>query len=143
MELSEMLSTKPSDYLKNGFFDADGEFYEGINGEHSLGMAYRLREEGIGPDRLEKIVNQLESIMDSQDESIDENPEQPLDVKSVGLQERLAQNPDVAGSSALKEIFAAAGPSIRTWKGLAALAVHLRRIMSQLALLTNLPPREE
>jgi hypothetical protein len=142
MELSEMLAIKPQEYLKNGFFDADGNFYEGINGDFSLSMAYRCRDEGTGPDQIEKVVGQLESILKSVDKSIDRDPDQQLDAKALAVQEQAAQSLEVKQSVALKEIFSASKPWIHSWKTYAALAVHLRRIMSQLALLTNLPPRE-
>jgi hypothetical protein len=141
MESSEMLATKPTDYLNKGFFNADGKFYEGINGEFSLHMAYRCRDEGTSPDQILKVVSQLESILKSLDRSIDENPNQPLDAKALSVQEQVIQSPEVTRSVALKELFEAAKPWITNWKTYAALNVHLRRIMGQLALLTYLPQK--
>jgi len=140
MELSEMLATKPKDYLKNGFFDADDEFYEGINGEHSLGMAYRLREEKLTAAQLESIVDKLEAILNLQDSSIDEHPEIEIDGASKKGAQQIAASSEVTSAAALTELFAAAEPWTHNWKGFAAFTVHLRRILSQLALLTNLPP---
>jgi hypothetical protein len=141
MELSEMLSTKPQDYLNKGFFNADGKFYEGINGEFSLRMAYRCRDEGTRPDQILKVVSQLENVLKSLDKAIDENPDHPLDAKALSVQEQVVQSQEVIRSPALKELFDAAKPWITNWKAYAALDVHLRRIMGQLALLTYLPLR--
>ncbi len=141
MELIEILSTKPREYLNKGFFNADGKFYEGINGEYSLRMAYRCQDEGATPDQILEVVNQLESILTSLDKSIDKNPDHQLDAKALSVLEQVVQSPEVKRSAALTELFETAKPSITNWKEYAAMIVHLRRIMRQLAHLTYLPLR--
>ena len=66
IEKSEMLSVKPQDYLSNGFLQPDGQVREGINGEFSLAMAYRLREEGITPENLRQLTDKLYEIAGSE-----------------------------------------------------------------------------
>src|SRR5262245_34379930 len=143
MENSEMVKTKAQDYLSKGFFDRNGKFYEGLNGEYSLRMAYRCQNDGTGPDQLLNIVSQLESILDSVDGSIERNPNQRLDTEALNVWDLVRQSPEVKRSSALSEIFDTSKPWITTWKTYAALTIHLRRIMSQLALLTNLSRTDE
>jgi hypothetical protein len=139
MELSEMLATKPSEYLVNGFYDQSGEYRDDLNGFYSLGMAYRLREEGLNPENVDRVVNGLEAIADQHIDAVDENPEQPVDAKSQDQLKKLRNGQEVAGSAALSELLDAAQSHISNWKDFAGLVVHLDRIIAQLALLTSLP----
>lgn len=139
MENAELLAIQPTDYLKNGFYDKDGEFLEGINGYYSLAMAYRLREEQADPDRLKSIVDQLEAIISKQDRSVDENPKLPLDPSTMKALEELAKK---ASSPTIAAILNAARPWVKDWRGLAALTLHLQRILSQFVLIRSLPETE-
>jgi hypothetical protein len=139
MELSKMIETKAQQYLKKGFFDSNGKLYQGINGEYSLGMAYRCRNEGTSPVQILKVVSQLESVFDSMNDSFKKNPNQRLDQEALNLWDQVNQSPEVKASKALSELFETSRSCVTTWKTYAALTIHLRRIMSQLALLTSLP----
>jgi hypothetical protein len=139
MELSEMLAIKPSEYLTNGFYDDQGEYRENLNGLYSLSMAYRIREEGLQPENVETVVGQLEEIAEKYVDEAVENPELPVDSKSLEQLKNLSDNRSVTDSAALGELMAAAQPQISNWKDYSALVLHLERIIAQLALLENLP----
>jgi hypothetical protein len=138
MNNTELLTVQPSEYLKNGFYD-NGEILEGLNGYYSLGMAYRLREEKADVDQLQNVTDQLQSIIDRKDGSIDENPNLPLDSQSLqALDEVVKKSP----SPIISEIFVAARPWIKDWRTLAALVIHLHRIVGQYSLISTLPKEE-
>ena len=136
MELSEMLAIKPSEYLTNGFYDEKGDFRENLNGWYSLSMAYRLREEGMDPENVAEVVNHLEGIAETHVDEAVENPERPVDSKSISQLKKLHNDQN---SAALSELFDAAQARISNWKDYSALLVHLERITAQLALLKSLP----
>src|SRR5262245_60827333 len=139
MELSEMLAIKPSQYLSNGFYNDAGEFREDLNGLYSLAMAYRCREEGMEPEKVDSIVNSIAGIAEKRIESADENPEEVVDADSLEKLKKLRNHHDVSRSAVLSELFDAAEPWISNWKNYAAFVVHLERITAQLALLKSLP----
>jgi hypothetical protein len=140
MNLSEMLETRAGDYLKNGFHDEQGETFEGINGLHSLGMAYRLREENADPDQLKRLVDELEAIAMKQDQSIYDNPKQKMDPAIINVIQQLAKK---NSSPVIQELFDAAQPWIKNWSGYAAFVLHLHRILSQYVLIRSIPENEE
>lgn len=142
MEKSEMLAIKPQDYLKNGFFGTDGEFHEGVNGYYSLGMAYRCRAEGVSPDALKGIMDAIDQIADQQDKTAEDDPAQPIAKPALDSLDKIFKKKDISGSKALSELTGAARPLLKTWKDFAGLAIHMDRILSQLALLVNLPKDE-
>ena len=139
MELSEMLAIKPSEYLTNGFYDDKGEYRENLNGLYSLSMAYRIRQEGLQPENVEKVVGHLEEIAEKYVDDAVENPQLPVDSASLDQLKKLRDNRSVTDSAALGELLAAAQPQISNWKDYSALVIHLERITAQLALLENLP----
>jgi hypothetical protein len=139
MELSEMFAIKPADYLMNGFYDDTNEFRQDLNGLYSLAMAYRCREEGLEPEKVDSIVNSLAGIAEKGIESVVENPEQAVDTDSLEKLKQLRNDQEVSGSAVLSELFDAAQPWISNWRDYAALVVHLERITAQLALLKSLP----
>jgi hypothetical protein len=136
IEKSEMLSVKPQEYLSSGFLQADGEVREGINGEYSLAMAYRLKEEGTTAENLAQVTEKLYDI--AGDEAQDD-PNKKLSSKAVDGIKRISQSAEVSKSNTMSELFAAAGSWVTDWKNLAAFIVHLERIQAQTALLSELP----
>jgi hypothetical protein len=139
MELAEMLAIKPSEYLTNGFYDDKGEYRENLNGLYSLSMAYRIREEGLDPEKVEQVVDSLVGIAEKHADEAVENPEKPVDSKSIEQLKKLSINQK---SIALNELLNAAQPRISSWKDYSALVVHLERITAQLALLESLPEQD-
>ena len=139
MNLQEMLATSANDYLKNGFHDQQGDVFEGINGLHSLAMAYRLREENADADQLKKLTDGLQEIALKQDQSIYDNPNQQVDAASRNAIQELAKK---NSSPVIKELFDAAEPWIKNWSGYAAFVLHLDRILSQYVLIRNIPEGE-
>src|SRR5262245_76258 len=139
MELAEMLAIKPVDYLNNGFFDEDGEIREGINGYYSLAMAYRCREEKYSPDSLKEVNDEIDRLTEKQPASINDEPDQAIDTEALKELDKIFKRKAALDSKTLTGIYAAARPTIKTWRDYAGLAMHLDRILSQLALLVNLP----
>lgn len=133
MELQNLLAVTPKDYLRNGFFASDGQVREGINGQCSLAMAYRLREDGLVVEDLQRIVDKLDGLTSGERRFA---PNGPLG-EAIVSELRDLWNSDVVGrSAALAELSEALRPLVTDWKNFAAAAVHIQRIMAQLALLT-------
>jgi len=136
IEKSEMLSVKPQDYLSNGFLQPDGQVREGINGEFSLAMAYRSREEGITPENLRQLNDKLYEIAGSEGQ---DDPDKKLSSAALEAIPKLSKSTEVSKSNTLSELFEAARPWLKDWKTLAAFIVHIERIQAQLALILELP----
>ncbi len=136
IEKSEMLSVKPQEYLSHGFLEPNGEVREGINGEYSLAMAYRLKEEGTTPENLGQVTEKLYDI--AGDEAQDD-PNKKLSSKAVDAIKQVSQSAEVSKSNTMTELFEAARSWVTDWKNLAAFIVHLERIQAQTALLFELP----
>jgi hypothetical protein len=136
IEKSEMLSVKPQEYLSNGFLQSDGQVREGINGEYSLAMAYRLKEEGITSDNIGQVIEKLYQIAGSEAQ---DDPNKKLSSTALDAIKQLSKSSEVSKSNAINELFGAAGSLVNDWKNLAAFIVHLERIQAQIALLSELP----
>ena len=64
MQKMDFKKVRPSDYLKNGFFDQSGDWIEGLNGFYSVTTAHLLREEGTSPRKSKndrRSINGFES----------------------------------------------------------------------------------
>jgi hypothetical protein len=136
IEKSEMLSVKPQEYLSNGFLQPDGEVREGINGEYSLAMAYRLKEEGTTPENVGQVIEKLYQVAGN--EAADD-PNKKLSSTSADAIKQLSRSSEVSKSNTMTELFEAAGSWVNDFKNLAAFIVHLERIQAQTALLSTLP----
>ncbi|WNG50865.1 hypothetical protein F0U60_47130 [Archangium minus] len=111
---------------------------EGINGYFSLGMAYRLRAEGVTPDVLKAIVDRIEKIGSAHMP----NAPQPGQKISEKAQKEVASLWTGKESGALAELRDGLAPWFTVdWMNFAACALHFERIMKQLALVTM--PRPE
>jgi hypothetical protein len=124
MELQEMLDVHPRDYLKNGFLTKQGAVREGINGYFSLAMAYRLREEGVKPEMVQNVLEEIILIAGLK------NPAQAI--------LEIQKSKDLIRSEPLRSLILAAAPWIGQSMQWDAFLDHLRRIMAQLALITTL-----
>lgn len=143
MELKELLAIQPRDYLREGFFAPDGQLREGINGYYSLAMAYRCREEGLTPDRLKRLTDELARIAERHAPVGIDEAGQPLTSEVLSSLQQIRNDADVVQSPTLTALFEAASPWIQDWKNFAAFALHLERIMAQLALLLAIPQAME
>jgi hypothetical protein len=128
--------SKTSEYLSNGFLQPDGEVREGINGEYSLAMAYRLKEEGITPENIGQVIEKLYQIAGSEAQ---DDPNKKLSSTALDAIKQLSKSSEISKSNAMNELFGAAGSWVNDWKNLAAFIVHLERIEAQTALLSELP----
>jgi hypothetical protein len=140
MELKEMLKTEPRNYLKQGFFAPDGQLRPGLNGEYSLAMAYRCREEGLSPDTLKAITDAIGAAVPASARVSEGDP--PVEPVVLNALAQVHRRNEVERSPALSGLLSSADPWIKTWRGLSALVVHLQRITAQLALLKAAPPPE-
>ena len=136
IEKNEMLSVKPQEYLSNGFLQPDGEVREGINGEYSLAMAYRLKEEGATPENVGQVIEKLYKIAGSEAQ---DDSNKKLSSTAGDAIKQLSKSSEVSKSNTLSELFQAAGSWLNDFKNLAAFIVHLERIQAQTALLSALP----
>lgn len=119
MELDEMLRVSPNDYLHQGYLTAEGKLRDGINGIHSLAIAYQCREEAVDLERFQEAMQQISAG----------NLDMPV------LKEKI----ESLHSAALKKVFQASESWISDRKQYAAFVSHLQRILSQLALLLLTP----
>ncbi|MEW6364978.1 MAG: hypothetical protein AB1714_10100 [Acidobacteriota bacterium] len=137
--MAEQLSGDPAIYLRDGFYAADGSMREGIDGEHSLALAYRLRSEGLSLDGLDSLLQAVGDIVDAHAGNDVETGEEPISAGGMKAFDQLGTRPEVTRSAALTSVLSAAHPWVRTWRDYAALAIHLERARSQLALLAVWP----
>jgi hypothetical protein len=135
MNTGEFLTIQPSQYLKNGFFDENGEIFDGLNGYYSLAMAYRLTLEKADIDQLRNIVSRLMEIASKHDNVLKENPHLPLDDANAAAYVTVRTK---TNSPTVAAIFDAADRWVTDWKGFASLTLHLKRILGQATMLRNL-----
>ena len=135
IDKDEMLAVQPQEYLSEGFLNPDGQVKEGINGEYSLAMAYRLKEEGGTADELMKLTERLYDLAGDEGEL---EPDSKLSQKAIAAFQALPRSPEVSKSKALSELFEASNSFITDWKNLAAFIVHIERIQAQVSLVTEL-----
>lgn len=124
---------RPSEYLKEGFFTPDGEMQAGIHGYCSAAMARRLKEEGTRPDTVRELVDVVSRIGEDLFELAGDDPELPLDDSTHASLKVMQEMGETESSPALCELLNASEPWLRQFRDLAALAVHLERILSHMA----------
>jgi hypothetical protein len=132
---NQILLIQPSEYLANGFFDKNGQLIEGLNGYYSLAMAYRLRDEKADPDKLKEFLDRLQAIALKPNHEVDDHPETELDPGTLQEVKQLFHN---SPSTTISTILEAAHPKTKNWKDLAALTIHLERILSEFVLIQSL-----
>ena len=137
IENVDIKTASPKEYLKDGFFDADGNMREGINGISSLGVAYQLRDESVQPDALKNVVDQLTALGEEYFKRGGDSAKDPLDASTLSAIDRIWRGRDIGSSPALGAVYEAAKPLLKDWHNFSALLVHLERIMGQLALITK------
>ncbi len=123
---------RPSEYLAGGLVDDEGKLLEGINGEHSLAMAYRLRDDGYKPAEFETFRKRLAASVEAFLPAAGEGGS-PFDKKArAALLEAAAGFRDEC--SIMNELILAAEGHIVDWRSFARFMEHLERINAQLAL---------
>ena len=135
MELKELLAIQPKGYLKDGLLGPTGEIRERVNGYYSLAMAYRCREEGLTPEVLKRVVTRLEDVAKGHEKELEDKSNPSLDQATSASLRSVQVMPEVKTSATLTAIFQAAMPHLTEWKSYAAFALHIDRIMAQLALI--------
>lgn len=135
MQPSEFSAVHPRDYLKDGPLDEDGALREGLNGQLSLAMAYRLRAEGVGPARLKVLVDRVKAIGEAHMPKTGAGS-----VPERARKELAAIWPGHETGALLELKEALSGWLTGEWRHFAAVALHLERIMKQLALISLPPP---
>ncbi|HSP06364.1 MAG TPA: hypothetical protein VLR94_04265 [Acidobacteriota bacterium] len=133
----DIKSIHPKDYLKDGFFDSDGNLREGINGTCSLAMAYQCRDESLQPDAVKHVLDQLTALGEAYFKRGGNTATDPLDAPTLSAIDKISRGREVSGSKALESLFGAAKPLLKNWQNFSGLVVHLERIMGQLALVTK------
>jgi hypothetical protein len=110
-------SARPVEYLRDGFVGASGNVRDGINGRHSLAMAYRLLSSGVAAGAVAELRKNL----------------------GDSFQGRLRAS---AHTPVLSELLEAAAGVVTTPRAFAALLEHLERIEKQMAILGALRKAE-
>ncbi len=134
MQKIDYKKVRPSDYLKNGFFDQSGDWIEGLNGFYSLATAHLLREEGTAPADVRKIADCLMTLSLEVFGNAEIIEYQSIDELSREAIFKIIDSPEARQSVILTELFDTVRPHLRNWKNFAALVIHLERISGQLAL---------
>jgi len=133
MKPEEFNAIKPADYLKLGPLDESGGLREGLSGYLSLGMAYRLKHEGVKPEVMKSLIDRLQKIGEA---NMPKNP----DSSTVASAKVLAEIKALwtgNETGAMGELRDGVGPWLQAnWWTFAAAALHLERIMKQLALVS-------
>ena len=136
-EVVDLASIGPESYLRDGFFDADGDLRERLNGLYSLAAAHRLWREGVAAKDLGVAVEKLERLVE-RGSGADETLSRALEgAEKVELQALLG-DARLSSSATFRALASAAARIVDTWRDAAALAVHLRRMRDQLAYVTAL-----
>jgi hypothetical protein len=134
MQKMDFKKVRPSDYLKNGFFDQSGDWIEGLNGFYSMATAQLLREEGISPVKVRALADELMALsleVFGEDEILEYHS---IDSFSRDAIFRIIDSVESKQSGVLSELFDTARPHLNNWKNFAALVIHLEQISSQLDL---------
>lgn len=125
-------SVEPGDYLREGFFDENNRIRGAIFGYCSIAMARRCRLEGTAPEDVRTVVDVLSRIGEDVLEAAGNDPDFPLDA-SILFEVKAFSEPDGACSSvAIKELLTYSLPWLQSFRDLAALTVHMERILSHL-----------
>ena len=134
MQKIDFKNVRPSDYLKNGFFDQSGDWIEGLNGFYSVATAHLLREEGTSPAKVRMIADQLMALsleVFGEDEILEYHSIDPFSCEAIF---KIIDAPESKQSAVLSELFDTVRPHLKNWKNFAALVIHLEQISSQLDL---------
>lgn len=126
------LDVHPEEYLRDGFFTPDQQIQGGIYGFCSAAMAMRCRQEGANPETLRQLVDVLAQIGEGLVEQSGDDPDLLLDDATRDAIQSLEDLGDVEQSLAISELLIAARPCVQQFRDLAALAVHLERILSHM-----------
>lgn len=127
---SDPLNVHPEEYLREGFFTPDHQIRGGIYGFCSAAMARRCREEIANPQDIRDLLDVVSQLGESIFEQAGDDPDLPLDETTL---EALKELEEIGEHSlAIRELLIAAQPCILQFRDLAALAVHLQRILSHL-----------
>lgn len=128
-EHTGVLSVNPAEYLREGFFTPDQELRCGIYGFCSAAMARRCREDGTSLDAVRELVDVVSRLGEELFELAGDDPELPLDDSTHASLKALLEMNEAEPSPALRELLTAAEPWLQQFRDLAALAVHLERIL--------------
>lgn len=132
IESEQPAAANPAEYLNGGFFSDSGQVREGINGSCSLALAYRLRDERVRPEQIRELIDRVDEAVGGKRSFLADDPlPQEVSAALAGLWDAGRSH----SSPSVRSLFIAAQPHVTDWKSLAAFALHLQRVLSQLALL--------
>src|SRR5262245_53330349 len=136
MEMQKMdyKKVRPSDYLKNGFFDQSGDWIEGLNGFYSLTTAQLLREEGTSSELVTMIADRLMALSLEVFGDAEILEYHSIDEYSCEAIFKIMDTAEAKQSLVLSELFDTVRPHIKNWKNFTALIIHLEQISGQLAM---------
>jgi hypothetical protein len=134
MQKMDYKNIRPSDYLKNGFFNQCGDWIEGLNGFYSLSTAHLLREEGTSPAIVRMFADRLMALSLEMFGDSEFLEYRSIDAYSRDEIFKVMDSSEAKQSAVLSELFDTVRPHLKNWKNFAALVIHLEQISGQLDL---------
>jgi hypothetical protein len=119
-----------SNYLAEGFFDADGRFKTDLIGNWSQSTALRFVEEGIQTKEIAEIVNQLSHIALQFDKRAEKTGEHNLDVPTLSALKLILEPEELSQFPSFWELTDSARKWLTDLRSLAAFILHLDSIRS-------------
>ena len=134
--MTDYRSCRPAEYLKLGFTDEHGNMREGINGEFSLMMAYRLADSGVTSEEVLQLRKKLEEDFEDEIRAAKSPASAPPANTAWRLRESI--RPLGAKAAPLAELIEAASAQMPDWSSFALFVHHLGRIGKQLQIITRM-----
>jgi len=126
--------SRPAEYLRDGFLDAEGKPIAGINGEYSLGIAYRLLDSGVTAADVANIRKALADSFEAGCKAAGDTPTATLPARDTAHIREAGRTLGSKGA-VLDELFETAVTAVNDWRGFAMLIKHLERIQQQMSLI--------
>src|SRR5262245_33452705 len=119
-----------TNYLAQGFFNADGSFKTELIGDCSQSTALRFVEEGIETKEIAEIVNQLSHVALQFDKRVENASEQKLDASTLSAIKLILEPEELSQFPSFWELTDSARKWLIDLRSLAALTLHLDSIRS-------------
>jgi len=119
-----------TNYLAQGFFNADGGFKTELVGPWSQSTALRFVEEGIQTKEIAEIVNQLSHVALQFDKRFENASEEKLDAPTLSAIKLILEPEDLSQFPSFWELTDSARKSLIDLRSLAAFILHLDSIRS-------------
>ena len=123
-------SAVTTNYLTEGFFNADGDFKTELLELWSQSTALRFVEEGIQTKEIAEVVNQLSHVAIQFDKRFENASEQKLDAPTLSAIKLILEPEELSQYPSFWELTDAARKWLTDLRALAAFTIHLDSIRS-------------